>query len=187
MIDLENSGVGINSWPSSATPNYSNVGTSWYLGGNFNGTSGFTAMPLYPNPILTFNPTGQVGFIYQGFSPPQHLTNTLYLLVGRRDGMSDVNANNAVSPYIPTNMNTDPNTQLPLDPSSLPNLYDMTNLWVAVSPQSGMVVTTENANMLNAIKAAYAASFSPNEPLAASFMYPAARAFAQTATSMGGK
>ena len=182
VIDLENSGVGINSWYSGGN----NWGISWYLGGNFNGTSGNTTMPLYPNPIITFYPTGQVGFIYQGFNPPQHLTSALYLLVGRRDGMSDVNQNNGVSPYYPTNMITDPSTGLPLDPNSLPNLYDMTNLWVAISPQSGLVVTTENANMLMGI-AAMPPSFTPSDPQAAQYMYPAARAFAQSATSMGGK
>ena len=43
------------------------------------------------NPIITFGPTGAANLVYYDNNLPQHLLGALYLLVGRREGMEDVN------------------------------------------------------------------------------------------------
>jgi len=77
--------------------------------------------PLYPNPMLMFGPTGSVGFAYYDNNPPQHLTSTLYLLIGRREGMQDLGG-----------------------ASTAFNINHHSCMWVAVGPESGSVVTAEN-------------------------------------------
>jgi hypothetical protein len=96
---------------------------------SFPGASGvgiagaFSGAGPYPNPILTFGPTGAVGFVYYDSYPPQHLTSALYLLIGTRDGVEDL--------FLPS-----------ANPS--PNVNHHRSMWVAVGPESGLVVTAEN-------------------------------------------
>ncbi len=101
----------------------------------------------YQNPILTFGPTGAVNMVYYDSAPPQHLQSALYLMVGEREWMTDF--------------------------GGAGNLNHHSSMWVAVGPQSGMVVTTENMvpNALSGI--AQTPAF--------------ARQFAQQAASMGGR
>ena len=135
VIDLASSGVGS-----------SGINAS-YLGGKFDVPNGYSNPPVYPNPTITFTPTGGVGLIYYGVNPPQHLTNPLYLLVGRREGMYE----GLPPPAVEANpgFNMTPNQQTtgqPIDPSNSPNLLDTNNMWVAINPQSSLVVTAENAS-----------------------------------------
>jgi prepilin-type N-terminal cleavage/methylation domain-containing protein len=158
VIDLYNSGASINGYA---------------LGGLYDVNNGFTTYPYYPNPMIMFNQTGTPGFVYSDTAPPQHLPGSLFLLVGRREGMLDVNPG----------LNT--TTGQSVDPSNPLNLLDMNNMWVAVSSQSGLVVTTENANTTAAIQAALAAGATSAQALTG--VFPTARAFAQSASSMGGR
>ncbi len=121
VVDVANSGVGLTGLFSRTTP--------------------------YLNPTVTFGPTGAVEFVYDG-STILHPATTIFFLIGRRDGMLDVNTN--------TNSFT-PNPQNP---------FDLTNLWVSISPNSGRVVTSENANATT---------------------FGNARAFAQSTQTMGGQ
>lgn len=112
---------------------------------------GLTSPPFignfpYPNPIITFGSTGAVNLVYYDANPPQHLQSSLYLLVGRREGMEDINLGG--------------------DPNNPQNIADINNMWVAVSPQSGLVVTAENAG-----------PYGGNGP----------RQYAQKASSLGGR
>jgi prepilin-type N-terminal cleavage/methylation domain-containing protein len=121
VIDLMESGVGV--------------------GGTFVGG-------VYANPTFLFGPTGAVGFAYYNTNPPQHLTSTLYLLIGRREGMED----------------------LGLASTSF-NINHHSCMWVAVGPQSGLVVTTENMV----------------EPSGVTQTLAYARQYAQAASSIGGR
>jgi hypothetical protein len=106
------------------------------IGGTFSGAS------PYPHPIITFGPTGTVGIAYYDNHAPQHLQSALYLLIGKREGMEDLG--------LATTAN---------------NINHHHSMWVAVGPQSGLVVTTENMT----------------GPLANALVY------AQAASSMGGR
>ncbi len=101
VVDLSNSGVGLTGLFSGAAP--------------------------YQSTVVSFSPKGSVEFVYDG-STIYHPATTIYLLIGRRDGMSDVNTN------------TSSLGQNPQNP------YDLNNLWVSIAPTSGRVVTAENAN-----------------------------------------
>jgi hypothetical protein len=108
VVDLTASGVG-------------SVANASGVVGLFSGTT------PYQNPVVTFAPTGEVDLVYDGTSvyrPP----STIYFLIGRRDGMSDVNSNT---------ISTAANPQ---------NLYDLNNLWVSIGVGTGLVATSENAN-----------------------------------------
>ena len=86
VVDLSNSGVG-------AVAPRGTAGRS--------GHSRDDSMPMYPNPIITSTPSGGVGYITDNDdllgaagantgtnadNPPQHLTSTLYLLIGPAKG-----------------------------------------------------------------------------------------------------
>jgi prepilin-type N-terminal cleavage/methylation domain-containing protein len=160
VVDLYNSGIG-------TSGNLASLGL----------LSAATANFVLSDPVLTFSPTGGVDFVYWPGSPPQHLQSTLYMLIGRREGMFD-----------PTTVDVNPGlnaTFQPVDPSNPPNLVDMNNMWVAVSPQSGLVVTTENANTATLAAADVSGGATVTQFL--THALPVTRAFAQAATSTGGR
>jgi prepilin-type N-terminal cleavage/methylation domain-containing protein len=72
--------------------------------------------------VVTFSPSGAVDRVWcDNISAPNRLMQPLYLLVGKRERMSDVTP--------------------PAD--NLPNWQDFKNLWMKINPQTGMLSTAE--------------------------------------------
>jgi len=100
--------------------------------------------PLYfdVSPVtIVFSPNGAVDRLYSPRSGACRLTEPIYLLVGKRTRVP---------------MELDPNTGDPvLDANGKPvvpaedgltNVEDLTNFWIAIRPQTGLVTTTEVAD-----------------------------------------
>lgn len=83
------------------------------------------------NTRIVFSPNGSVDWIsYDSSNPQERATSSLYLLVGRRDrALLDASG-----------------TYVPQSQDGIDNLGDMNNLWVAISPQTGLITTSEVAN-----------------------------------------
>ena len=79
--------------------------------------------------MILFSPTGKVHNLYDAnaYTPP---ASPIYLLLGRREGMTDVNTGS--------------------DPKNPLNINDLTNIWIAINNQSGQVTTAENAGPVSA-------------------------------------
>ena len=140
---------------------------SGYLGTSGVGSYVFTGgwQGIYSNPIVMFNPSGGIDSIYDGnnINPP---AGPVYFLVGRRAGAIDV-ANS--SSGATNNMSSAPPSN-PAPPAWTPNnLYDLNNIWVSIGATTGLIATSENANIGTSGNAAVA------------------RAYAQSAQSMGGR
>ncbi len=76
------------------------------------------------NPIIMFSPNGSIGRCH-GSGDPQVFTEPIFFLIGQRE-----------RPEVPS--------VTPPPEDELPNWIVPTNLWIALSPQTGLVVTTEN-------------------------------------------
>ena len=92
-------------------------------------------------PMILFGPSGRVEYVYNGaagFRP----TGTIFLLVGRPDArMSILNDADSPIPVVPLR---NAGIRVTPPPQFGSNLVDSRSLWVAVSPQNGLVTTTEN-------------------------------------------
>jgi len=138
-------------------------GTAIDLQSSGTGTSTFSLAAPYQNPMVTFSPSGGTEFVYDG-AGYAHPSSAVFFLIGRREGMSDVNFNFGYAVKNPH------------------NIYDLNSLWVSVSPRNGQIVTAENVTMT-----------SPPNPwpggnaTALANALQSARGIAQSAQSMGGR
>jgi prepilin-type N-terminal cleavage/methylation domain-containing protein len=125
-----------------------------------------TAFPADKRPLIfTFGKTGALDSIYiMGQQYP--LTDPIYFLIGKREKLPPQN-------YV----NTDPiETQ-----SDKHNFRDLENIWISINPKTGLVTTAEVAQVDDtSITAGTQAQM-------LSKAIPAARQFATSAQSMGGR
>jgi len=110
---------------------------------------------------VMFSPNGEMYQVFHSYldvtTPkygPTKVTDPIYLLVGKRE-------------RVPASLAQDGKA----------NWQDLTNLWVAINPQTGLVTTTENS----AVPSSLPPPPAPQDPL----YY--ARTFARQAQSMGGR
>ncbi len=90
----------------------------------FSGTDSVSFNPTDSYPIyIMFSPNGAVQRIYSDDGPGAAVTEPIFLLVGKRE-----------------NVPFDPN-----DPDAVANWQDLTNLWITLNPQSGLVTTNKVA------------------------------------------
>lgn len=109
------------------------------------------------NVVLTFSPDGSIDLMYSGNTTlPSRPTSAIHLHIGRSDG---VGAKDADFP----------------DAKVLWNLRDMTNAWVSIGVQTGLVSTTENARVtaaagaITTYDATYTGAISDARSIARSF------------------
>jgi hypothetical protein len=90
---------------------------------------------------ILFAPNGAIERVYVYGDPnsPYYVTNPIFLLVGKRQRMplQPVTASSATWP-------------LNADQATWPNWADLTNIWLVINPQTGLVSTGENATVLDA-------------------------------------
>jgi hypothetical protein len=125
-----------------------------------------TGVPQRPV-LVMFGPSGNLDSVYFGHRPrtlstpqfePYKPLTAVYLLVGQTTGD---------------------------DPAAVPNFMNQDNVWVAVSPQSGLVTTTEVA--IGADKASVLSGFDWSDPQEVQQLMSASREFARSAQNMGGR
>ncbi|MGD9724262.1 MAG: prepilin-type N-terminal cleavage/methylation domain-containing protein [Pirellulales bacterium] len=87
-----------------------------------------TNPPVKYDPIITFTPNGSVGHV--GTMTMFRPTATIYLLLGRRELMSDVNNGDDYNLYDPR------------PAATAENLY-LQNFWITIGYQTGMIATSE--------------------------------------------
>ena len=120
-------------------------------------SSGYTLTNSYPfnsgtptapvvlfNPVITFAPNGSVDYVTNNVSPFNLVRpiGPIFLLLGRRELMPDVSKSN-----VDENL-YDPGVTVPAL-----NLY-LSNFWIAIGNQTGMVTVAENAFNTNQIDVA---------------------------------
>jgi type II secretory pathway pseudopilin PulG len=135
VIDFYYSGVD-NPNPAQ-TGNTDNVNYSPYtLAPSPNNSPVFTGSVLVNGPMILFSPSGAIDSIYAPVAvgaaqQPSPASGLVHLLVGRFDRI-------------------DHGGRTPLVDDGLPNWQDSSNLWVTVSPQTGLIGTKENGAVYNA-------------------------------------
>ena len=82
--------------------------------------------------VIMFSPTGSVAAVYRGNQGPLPATGPIFLLIGKWARMADLDGPGGVPDNIPDGGDDE-----------LTNLQDITNFWVSISPQSGLVTTSE--------------------------------------------
>jgi type II secretory pathway pseudopilin PulG len=161
VIDLNFSGMAPTPGTSPATPpfhartlgaanttnnNANDANCSHYYGSSvLNG--GVDSQPV----MITFRATGLVGLVYQRVPSPDPKSGVyqwrwlgkvpqgpIHLLIGKREHLPAT---------VPTAIN--PNAATLFAAGAANNWLDMSSLWVTIFPQSGMVVTSENAPVTN--------------------------------------
>jgi prepilin-type N-terminal cleavage/methylation domain-containing protein len=77
---------------------------------------------------ILFAPNGSIESVCVGANQPQRITDPIFLLVGRRERIQNA--------FVASNPN----------PDTFTNIQDLTNLWIVINPQTGLVATVEVAN-----------------------------------------
>lgn len=191
VIDLNFSGTSATPGTSPATPpfhartlknNTNDINTSHYYGVSAL-DPGVDSQPV----MVTFRATGLVGYVYQRRPAPdpksgvykwawtgQVPTGPIHLLIGKRERLP------ATIPVTSGAVSASNPTVAALYAANEQNNWtDQSSLWVTIYPQSGMVATTENGQVLNTPTIAPA-------PYAAAGLQ-AARALSLGGRSMGGR
>ena len=138
---------------------------------------------------ILFSPGGRLEGLYDGATAAQPL-GTLYLMIGKRE--------KAITP-IPIGPPAGPLGDPSASDGAVFNYQDLTNLWVTIGPQTGLIAVGENANWLDkdddGIRDDDKTDPAKDEVLGSDDLaasdstndIPIARAIAQQAQSMGGR
>ena len=129
-------------------------------------------------PMILFGPSGRVEYVYNGAAASRP-AGSIFLLVGRTEGRMSIIADDPSSriPLIPLR-----NYALSVKPPPqfVSNVIDSRSLWVAISPQNGLVTTAE-VDLRSDIGAG------PSGTLTAGDIVAIRRTFAKSGRSISGK